>query len=107
MDFINEENYLPFALGHFIDYRLKALLKLALILGSSHQRTHIKRIYLLAAQILRNVTTHNTLCKALGYSGLTGTRLTDQHRIVLGTAAQNLKHPSDLLVTSYYRVKLP
>ncbi len=106
VDFVDEKD--DFAVGrcHFIDNRLQAFLKLSLVLGSGHQRTHIQRINLLGAQVLGHVASDYTVREALGNGRLACARFADKHRIVLGASAQNLKHTANFLVAANHWVKL-
>src|SRR5690606_3039941 len=81
--------------------------KLTAILGPGHQRPHIQRDNLLVAQALRNVAVDNALAEAFGDGGLAHTRLTDQHRVVLGTAAEYLHHTANFVVAANHRVEYP
>ena len=106
VDFIDKEDNLAIRLYYLINDSLESLLKFALILGTCNKSSHIEREHLLALQVLRNITTHNALCKTFGNSSLTGTRLTYKHRIVFGTSAQNLKYTANFIVTTDNRVEL-
>ena len=86
MNLVDKKDNLAVALSDFVDYGLQALLKLALVLGSGHQRTHVKRIYLLAFQVFGHVAAHYAVRQPLGYGGLAGAGLAHKHRVVLGTA---------------------
>ena len=86
MNLIDKQDDATLSLRHLIDHTLQALLKLAFVLRTGHQRTHIQRIELLVLQVLRHITAHDTASKAFHDGGLTSTRLTDQDRVVLRTA---------------------
>ena len=106
MDLVNKEDDFTIGSGHFIDDSLQTLLKLAFILCTGNKGTHVKRVYLLAAQILGHVTAHNPLCKPLGDSGLAGARLTDEHRVVLRASRKDLEHSAYLVITTDDRIEL-
>ena len=106
MKLIDKQNDLPFALLHFLKYCFQTFLKLATILGTCNQRTHIQGKNLLILKAFRYISCHNTLCQSLNGSCLTDTRLTDQNRIVLGLTGKNTDHIPDLTVTSNDRIQL-
>ncbi len=106
VDLVDKEDDFTIGSGHFIDDSLQTLLKLAFILCTGNKGTHVKRVYLLAAQILGHVTAHNPLCKPLGDSGLAGARLTDEHRVVLRASRKDLEHSAYLVITTDDRIEL-
>ena len=76
MDFIDEEDDAALGLCHLVDDALQTLLKLALVFGTSYQRTHVERIELLVLQVLGYVATDDTSGQALDNGGLTSAWLT-------------------------------
>ena len=100
MDLVDKQDNLAIGTRHFIDDSLETLLKLAFILCTGHKGPHIKRIYLLAAQILGHVAAYDPLCEPLGDGGLACTGLTDEHGVVFRTSRKNLEHTADLIVTA-------
>ena len=48
----------------------------------------------------------NALSQAFSNGGLTDTRFTDQHRVVLGTAAEDLNRAADLFIATDDRIEL-
>ncbi len=106
MDFINEEDDFPVALGDLVDDCLQALLKLTLVFRSGHQRAHVERENLLCPQVFRHVSAHYSLGQPLGDRCLSGSRLADEHRVVLGASAQDLQYTANLVVASDHRVEL-
>ena len=52
------------------------------------------------------VTPDDPLCQSFDNCGLTYTRLTDQHRIILGLPGKNPDHIPDLFVTANDRIQL-
>ncbi|MNT53968.1 hypothetical protein D3C72_1910920 [compost metagenome] len=53
-----------------------------------------------------NFAVDNTLSQAFNDGGFTDTRLTNQYRVVFGTALQHLNGAADLFITANHRVKL-
>src|SRR5262249_3207571 len=85
---------------------LEALLELAAVLRAREQRAEIERPDEAAAQAVRHVAGDDALAEPFGDSGLADAGLTDQHRVVLGAAAQDLDDAADLLVAPDDRVEL-
>ena len=106
MDLIDEEDDLAGAVYHILDHALEPFLKLTLILRTCYEGTHVEGIDLLVLEVLRNRPVHYLLGQALGNRRLAHTWLADEDRIVLGTSAQYLQHPADLLIPAYHRVQL-
>ena len=105
MDLIDKEDDLTLGFRNLVHHRFQTFLELAFIFSSGDQRAHIQREDLFRLQVLGNVTPNDTMGQPLSDSSLTYTRLTDQDRIVLRTAAQDLQDTADLLVTSDHGVQ--
>ena len=105
VDFVDEEDNLAVALRNLIDDSLQTLLELSFVLRTGNQRTHIERENLFRLQILRDIATDDTVRQPLGNRRLTDTRLANQDRVVLRTAAQNLEDTADFLVAADDRVE--
>ena len=106
VNLVNEQDDAPIALRHLVDDALQAFLELSLVLGTSHQRTHVKRIELLVLQILWHVATYNSPGQTLNDGCFTCARLTYQYRIVFCSAGKNLQHTANLIVTPNDGVQL-
>ena len=102
---IDEQNHIA-RLFDLVNGVLDPLLEIAAVLRTGHHTGQIQRHDTLAAQQLRHLVVHDLLRQPLRDGGLADARLTDQARIVFGTAGQNLNHPLDLLGTSDHRVEL-
>ena len=106
MDLVDEGDDLAVRVLDFVEHALQALLELTTVLRAGHHGAQVKGDELLALQGGGHVARHDTLGQALHDGGLADARLTDQHRVVLGTAAQDLNHTANLLVTADDRVEL-
>ena len=106
MNLIDKENNLTISLVDFTNHTLQTFLELAFILGACNQGTHIQAVNSFTLQVLGNIATHNPVGQTFGNGCLAHARFAYQNRIVLGTAAQNLQHTANLLVTSYHGVQL-
>ena len=106
MKLVDEQNDLAVRGFDLIQNRLQTFFKFAAELRACDKRTHIEREQSAILQIVGNVTADDALCKSLCNGGLTDTGFTDQTRIVLRLAGQNLNHTADLVITSDDRVEL-
>ena len=105
MDFVNKEDNI-LTLTNFFHEFLHAFFKLATDTSPLNQADHIKTDHLLALEFLWHITVNNFLGKSFDYSGFTNTRLTDENRIVLGTAVKNFDDTNDFLVTTNDRINV-
>ena len=106
MYLVDEEDYVAVGFHHLVDDRLEAFLKLALVLGTCDQRSHVEGVDLLVLQVFRHVAAHYPLCEAFDDGGLACARLADEDRVVLRPSAEDLQHAANLLVTANDRVEL-
>ena len=90
----------------FIQHALDAFLELAAILGACDHAGQIERNQTLILEVFRYVAGDDLLCQAFGNRRLADARVTDQSRIVLGAAGQNLDDAIDLVLTADDRVQL-
>ena len=84
---------------------LQPLFKLAAILGAGHDQRKIERQNALVGQERRHVAVGDALGQAFHDGGLADARLADQHRIVLGAAAQDLHHALQLIIAADQRIE--
>ena len=73
-----------------LQHGLEPLLELAAILCAGDHGAQVKADQTLVAQPLRHVAGHDALGETLDDRGLADARLADQHRVVLGAAAEHL-----------------
>ena len=88
-----------------VHHGLDALLELAAILRARHHQREVEGHDALVAQNLRNVALGNFLGQAFHDGGLADTGFAEQHRVVLGAAAQNLDHALDFVLAAHHRVE--
>src|SRR6266850_870905 len=103
---VDEQDDLALARGDFLEDRLETLLELAAVLRAREQRPDVEREDLLVLQPLGHVAAHDALREALDDRGLADARLSDEDRVVLRSARQDLDDAADLLVASDDRVDL-
>ena len=89
-----------------LQHLLQALLEVAAVAGAGDQGAEVERVDLLALERLGHLAAHDVLREALDDGGLADAGLADQHRVVLGAAAQHLHDPLDLLLAADHRVEL-
>ena len=76
---------------------LEALLELTAVLGARDEQTHVEGHHALALQRLRHVVGGDLLRQSLRDGRLTDAGFADEARVVLGTAAENLRDADDLV----------
>ena len=103
---VDERDDLPVGLLDLVQHGLQPLLELAAELRAGDHGTQIQRDQRLALEGLGHVARDDAPRQALNDRGLAHTRLTDEHRVVLGAAGQHLHHATDLRITPDDRVDL-
>ncbi len=106
MQLVDKQDDAPFGLDNLLEHGLESLFKFAPVLGAGDQRAQVKRHQLLVAQPRRHVALDDPLRQAFDDRRLADARFADQHRIVLGAAAQDLDHAANLLVAADHGVQL-
>ena len=106
MHLVNEQDDAAGRAGDFIEHRFQPFLELAAELGARNQRAHVQRHQFLVAQAFGHIAIDDAQRQAFGDGGLAHARLADQHRIVLGAAAQHLDGAADFLVAADHRIQL-
>ena len=81
------------------------LFELAAILGAGHDQRKIERQNALVGQERRHVALGDLLRQTFHNGGLAHARLADQHRIVLGAAAENLDHALQFVIAADQRIE--
>ena len=76
VNLVDEQDNLALCLGNLVDNRLEAFLKLALVLGTGNQGTHVERVDLFLLQVLGHVAAHDALRQSLDDGGLACAGLT-------------------------------
>ena len=89
-----------------LQHLLQALLEVAAVTGTGDERAEVERVELLGVQRLGHVAVDDVLREAFDDRGLADAGLTDQHRVVLGAAAEHLHHALDLALAPDHRVEL-
>ncbi len=100
VDFVDEKQDFAVAGDDLLHDRFESFFELTLILRTGNQRPHVERINDFRFQVLGDVAVDDSVGDALGDGGLADTRFTDQYRVVLRAARQNLQHAADLLVAA-------
>ncbi len=103
---VDERDDLALAVGDLLEDGLQPVLEFAAVLGPGDHRADVERDEALVAQPLGHVALDDASRQSLGDRGLADARLTDEHRVVLGAAGEDLDDAADLLVASDDRVEL-
>ena len=106
VDFVDEGDDLPVRILDLIEHGLEAFLEFAAILRSGDHGAQIKADEFLVAQRARYIPGNDALGETFDDGGFADARLTDQHRVVLGAAGQDLDDTADFLITADHRVEL-
>ncbi len=75
------------------------------VLGPGHHGPDVQGDHPLVLEALGHVAGHDALGQSLGDGRLAHSRLADEHRVVLGPAAEHLDDPADLIVAPDHRVE--
>ena len=86
--------------------RLQALFELTAIFRAGDDQRDVEREDALVREEVRHVAVDDLLREPLDDGRLSDTGLTNQHRVVLGAAAQHLLHAFELVVAADQRVEL-
>ena len=92
-------------LGGLRYHALQALLELAAIFRTGHQPGQVERPDVLAHEVLGDVAGGDLLRQPLDDGGLAHTGVTQDERVVLGTARKDLHHAGDLLLSTDDRIE--
>ena len=102
--FVDEQDDFARSPGYFGQNGLQAFFEFATVFGTGNQRTHIQRHQLFVAQGFGHIAIDDAQGQTLGYRGFTHAGFTDQHRVVLGAAAENLHGAANLFIAANDRV---
>ncbi len=94
------------ALGDLFHHLLQPLLELAAVLRTGDQGGQVERVDLLVLEQLGDFALVDAGGQALDHGGLADAGLTQQHRVVLGAAGEDLHDPLDLGLATDHRVEL-
>src|SRR5690606_7895809 len=103
--FVDEQNDILSPLDLIHD-RLDAFFELTAVFGTGDHQREIEGDDFLLEQNLGNGTAGDLLSKTFHDGRFADTGFTDQYRIVLRAAAENLHHATDLVLTTDHRIHL-
>ena len=94
-------------LGTFdlVHHRLDAFLELAPVFRAGHHECEVERDDLLVRQDFGNGAARDLLRQTLDDRGFADARLSDEHRVVLGAATENLDYTTDLGPPAHHRIE--
>ena len=93
-------------LGELLHDRLEALFELAAVLRAGDDQRDVERQDALVGEEVRHVAVDDLLRKPFDDRRLADARLADEHRVVLGAAAEHLLHALELVVAADQRIEL-
>src|SRR6202021_2619737 len=93
-------------LGEVVEHALEALLKFTAKFRARDESAHVERQNALVFQTLGHLVVDDPLGQTFHDSGLTDAGLANEHRVVFGTALQDLDRATNLVVATYDRVEL-
>ena len=93
-------------LGQLLHDRLEALFELTAILGAGDNQRDVERQDALVGEEVRHVAVDDLLREAFDDGRLANARLANEHRVVLGAAAEHLLHAFELVVAPDQRIEL-
>ncbi len=106
MHLVNEQDNAPFRLLNFIQHGLQAFLEFTAELCPRNQCAHVERKQAFAFQAFWYVAINNAQRESFGDCRFTHTGLTNQDRVVLRPARQDLDRTADFFVAPDNRVEL-
>ena len=106
MQFVEEGDDLAIRLLDLVKHSFEPLLELAAVFRPGDHRTEVERHNSLCLESLGDVTVGDATRQAFDDRSLADTGLTNQDRVVLGPAGQDLDHTTDLIVTTDDGVEL-
>ena len=105
VDLIDEEDDVA-ASTNFLEDLLEALFEVTAVARAGDQRAHIEAVDLLVLDRFGHVTGNDCLGKALNNGSLTDARLTNQNRVVLRAAREDLHNALHFSAATDHRVEL-
>ena len=105
VDLVDEQDDVA-ARADLLEDLLQALLEVATVARAGDQRPHVEAVDLLVLDRLGHVAVHDRLSEALDDRGLTDAGLTDQHRVVLRAAREDLHDALHLDAAADHGVQL-
>ena len=103
---VDEADDFAVGIDDFLEDGFEAVFELAAELGAGDHRAEIDGDQALVLQLIGHVAADDALGQAFDDGGLADAGLADQHRVVLGAAAEHLHDAADLVVAADHRVEL-
>ena len=103
---VDEADDFAVGIDDLLHHGLEAVFELAAELGAGDHRAEVDGHQFLVLELVGHVAAHDALGQAFHDGGLAHAGLADQHRVVLGAAAEHLHDAADLVVAADHRVEL-
>jgi hypothetical protein len=98
VEFVDEGDDLTVCVVDLLEHRLEPLLEFAAVLRAGDERGEVEGHQPFALERIGHVSGDDALGEAFDHCGLSDAWLTDEHRVVLGSAGEHLAH------AAYFRV---
>ena len=105
VDLVDEQDDVA-ACANLLEHLLEALFEVAAVTAAGDECAEVERVQLLVAQRVGHVVADDLLRETFDDGGLANARLADEHRVVLGAAAEDLHDPLHLAAATDDRVEL-
>ena len=106
MDFVDENQCIAIVFSQVVQNAFQAFFKFATVFRAGNQSRQVQNQKAFVTQGFRYFAVNNALRQAFNNSGFTHTRLTNQHRVVFGTALQYLNGTTNFIITTDNGVEL-
>jgi len=106
MQLVNEKDDVSGA-ANLVHHGFDALFKLPAVFGAGDHQRQVQRNKAPVAEQFGHVARRNLLRQALDDGGLANARLTQEHRVILRAAAEDLNHALDFALPADDRVHFP
>ena len=103
---VDEADDLAVGIDDFLDHGLEAVFEFAAELGAGDHAAEVDGHQLLVLELIGHVAADDALGEAFDDGGLADARFADQHRVVLGAAAEHLHDAADFVVAADHRIEL-
>ena len=106
MQLVDEQDDFAFRFLYFLQDGLEPLLEFSPEFGPGHQRAQVQRHQTLIFESFRHIFFDDPTRQPFDDGRLPDTWLSDEHRIIFGSAREDLNHPPDFLIPPDHRIEL-
>ena len=102
---VDEADDLAVGIDDFLDHRFEAVFEFAAELGAGDHAAEVDGHQFLVLELIGHVAADDALGETFHNGGLADAGFADQHRVVLGAAAQHLHDAANLVVAADHRIE--